>query len=694
MHINISLPVTFFFLVSFSCSVFAADVDELIQVLSHEISGNRARDYTMRLWQYDKWSTLPMWQRTAKEAQAIMKERGFDEAVIVDTPADGITQHGTWTNPIGWDCKQATLEVIEPEGIPEEFRYLCNYRDNPTSLNNHSCPTPLEGIETELVLLEQSDEKELAKLDARGKIILVSSGSRGMKKHLDPHGALGIVSDEIEADNKDFVTANQWLNGWSDMPGGWQMNASDSRNNFGFSISQRKGAYLRDLLRQGKKVKVRAKIDSRYFTDDSLQYVVGSIKGTGDEGEDILIVSHIYEWGANDDCTGASSDLEVLGTLNDLIKAGKLPRPKRTIRMWLGFEKYGSMAYAVHNLERLRSKTIAAICCDTSAENFDFSRTAFIVTRNFNACPSFTDAVYPDVIKRFHDRYFPNKLWKQIPFASGLDNFFGDPAIGVPLNAISTENGGHLHHNSMDTIDKVDPRTLHALSVINAAYMYYLAAAGYENIPDIARLTTFHSINLLLERTAAITSGLSNIKDGNALGKALSDGVRIIEYYTGLYKQALQRIEKLSEQNRKADTGKLITNYQTELDEYGQLMVKQFKKAVDEKSKAESIKIVTYKKQTGNWEQEAETIIPKRTKVGTLTLEGIPSEEWAEVTSSPRWWSATNWATASYFWCDGKRNLNQIKELLELEAGVPVNNFDLIKFYKFLEKYDLVEFMQ
>ena len=87
-------------------------------------------------------------------------------------------------------------------------------------------------------------------------------------------------------------------------------------------------------------------------------------------------------------------------------------------------------------------------------------------------------------------------------------------------------------------------------------------------------------------------------------------------------------------------------------------------------------------------------MIPKRTKVGTLTLEGIPHDEWREVSSSPRWWSDTNWATASYWWCDGKRNLNEIKELLEFEAGVPVRNFDLIVFYEFLEKYELVELVK
>lgn len=58
------------------------DIDSICNAVQSEISGNRARDYVMRLWRYEKWSTLPGWKKAIQEAQTIMKERGFDEAVI------------------------------------------------------------------------------------------------------------------------------------------------------------------------------------------------------------------------------------------------------------------------------------------------------------------------------------------------------------------------------------------------------------------------------------------------------------------------------------------------------------------------------------------------------------------------------------------------------------------------------------
>ncbi|HUT62945.1 MAG TPA: M28 family peptidase [Anaerolineae bacterium] len=687
----IGLTISIFFTLMYD--VYAADFDLIFQSIQSEVSGNRARDYVMRLWQYDKWTTLPGWKKAIQEAQTIMKERGFDEAVIYETPADGRTMSGAWTNPIGWDVKQATLEVIEPSDLPDEFRYLCNYQDNPTSLNAWSAPTPPEGIETELVLMETNDPAELERINAEGKIVLTSLYTRGIKRYLDKYGILGYVSDNIESPNEDFVTANQWLNGWSDIPGGWWMTDYDSKKNFCFSISREKAEYLRSLLRQGKKVIVRARIDSRYYTNDTLPYVVGLVKGTGSEGEEILITGHMNEWGANDNSAGSSAILEAVGTLNDLIRSGKLPRPKRSIRVLLGAEMYGSLPYVQRFLDRLQTKTIAAVCCDTGAQDYDLHTTTVNIHTNPNVCPTFTDAVFPEIARMYYTRYASNRNWKAGPYSMGTDTYFCDPMIGVPTNWIYMNEGGHLHHNSMDTIDQVDPRSLRELSFINVAYLYYIANAGFEEVPWIAELTYNRGIQVILEKALQAHENLMSAKDQVSLGKALSEGLVRIEYYTELQKKALDSIQRLVSLDIKNETRASMAPYARSLDEFRTSMTKQLRDIAEIQAKNSSIRIVIPQKQTGSWEKQAAAIIPRRKYFGTLFLAEIPVEEWQEVNSSPHWWSATNWASASYWWCDGKRNLNEIKELVELEAGVPVRNFDLINYYTFLKKYGFVEFV-
>jgi len=668
------------------------DLDSLMETLVTKVSGNRARDYTMRLWQHDKWNTLPAWKRTAREAQAILRERGLDESEMVETPADGRTQYGTWTNPVGWDVRQATLEVAEPAGLPDEYRLLCNYLDNPTSLNMFSCPTPPGGLETELVLVDHPDPAALERANARGKIILTSSDPGNLKRYLDRYGIPGVLSDTIEGNNRDLINANNWNNTWSDVPGGWLMNASDSKDTFSFSVSQKKGNYLRNLIRQGKRVKVRAVIDSRYYTDDTLPYVTGCLRGSGSEGEEVLIVGHMYEWGANDNCTGASAILDSVGTLQELVGSGVLPRPKRSIRAWLGFEMYGSMAFTMQNLERLRTKTIASVCCDTPAADYDLSTTAFTVAMNFNACPSFTDAVWPEVAGRYYSRFSPHKLWMTKPFMSGLDNFFGEPSIGVPLNAVTMNNGGHLHHNSTDTIDKVDPRTLRDLSVLNAAYLYYMANAGYEDVPFLAGLAFDKAVSVIDGKKSVFSSRLAAARDGAEVGRILAEGTKAIEYYTGLEQKMLSSIQRIAGTDKRAETRTLLSRYIDDVGDFGKQVALQLQEEAGNTAKARSIDIVRYAPVDDSWAKQAALIVPRRTKIGTLTLDGIPVEEWKEVRSAPSWWKADDWAAASYFWCDGTRNLKEIRDLVELEAGVPIRDFDLIAYYRFLEKYKMVEF--
>ena len=137
-----------------------------------------------------------------------------------------------------------------------------------------------------------------------------------------------------------------------------------------------------------------------------------------------------------------------------------------------------------------------------------------------------------------------------------------------------------------------------------------------------------------------------------------------------------------------------MTGNKKSLDEFGSSMTKHINSLAKDIASRKSIKIIKPSKQFGEWEKEAATIIPERTCFGTLFLADIPVENWREVKSSPHWWSATNWASASYWWCDGNRNLNEIKRLVELEAGRQVTNFALINYYKFLEEYKLVKFVE
>ena len=83
------------------------------------------------------------------------------------------------------------------------------------------------------------------------------------------------------------------------------------------------------------------------------------------------------------------------------------------------------------------------------------------------------------------------------------------------------------------------------MSILNAAYMYYMADAGFEDIPFVTQLTLDRGMRVIQEKAGNASESLFAAKDGTELGRLLAEGIRTIEYYGSLQKQALLSIERI-----------------------------------------------------------------------------------------------------------------------------------------------------
>jgi hypothetical protein len=85
---------------------------------------------------------------------------------------------------------------------------------------------------------------------------------------------------------------------------------------------------------------------------------------------------------------------------------------------------------------------------------------------------------------------------------------------------------------------------------------------------------------------------------------------------------------------------------------------------------------------------EASTIVVRRKRMGTITLDDLPREQ------REGWPAASFWGApvSALYWCDGKRNLAEVIRLTELEMGP--QNFDFLGYFRFLEKRGYVEFVR
>jgi Peptidase family M28 len=329
---------------------------------------------TMRtVYSTDRWFTFPKFEETTLYLRGRLKQSGLENIEIGGASADGATQAGFWTMPLAWDVKQAHLEIIDPERAT-----LCDYASVPTSLGMWSGPTPKGGVTAELVDIATTPWPEV-----KGKLVLTEKISPGYKFQLAKYGALGAVNGFSE--NRSLVDGRQWINAWGD--NGWGFTKA-STPLLSYSVTPRQAAHLRELLASHKKVVLHAVADTRYYAG-RYPYVTATLPGTSSD-EEVLVLGHTSEQGAQDNATGVAAMTEAVNTLSRLISQGTLPRPPRTIRILLMPELYGSLSYISAHPERMRH-TVAAMTVDTPAASYDLADTEYTFYMNPQVAMSYTD---------------------------------------------------------------------------------------------------------------------------------------------------------------------------------------------------------------------------------------------------------------------------------------------------------------
>src|SRR5205823_1696306 len=154
--------------------------------------------------------------------------------------------------------------------------------------------------------------------------------------------------------------------------------------------------------------------------------------------------------------------------------------------------------------------TIAAITVDTPAASYALAGTEYTLYMNPHVAMSYLDAL----IARVAQEYFQGaRPWHTQAHTPGTDSYLGDPTIGVPDVWLYSGTGVITHHNSADTPDTVDPRSLDDLISIIASYLYFNASAGEQQLPWIAGIAEEYACRKMLE---AASKGNDALASGNA----------------------------------------------------------------------------------------------------------------------------------------------------------------------------------
>ncbi len=661
-----------------------ARLSTLIQEIRAEVDGNEALDFVVRLHHSDRWANFAKFQETADSLQKTMTAIGLRKVELLSAPADGVTQFGFWTMPLAWDVKQARLELVEPAATPE-MRVLADYRKEPASLIMWSGATPSGGITADVVELEPATLAQLHRLDVKGKMVLAQApldlAQRGaLKAALYQMGAAGMISDATE--NPDLLNSHYWMNAWGDY--GWGFTRSSSPL-VGFSITPRQGSYLRGLLVHGTRVRVKAVADTRYYSGP-YPYVTGVIPGS-DSAEEVLELGHAFELGAQDNATGVAGMLEALATLQRLIDTGRLPRPRRSIRILAMPEDYGSSAYIATHRDRIQ-RTVGAICLDTAAGPYDET-------------PGYSFAMNPDVNRSYQDALImriaeghyagiPRRFPRWIPYRPTSDSFLSDPTIGVPTVAAAGSSGAvNVHHNSADTLDRVDPRSLRDLSAVVAGFLYYLAAAGDRDIEWLAGITVDRSYENTIRAAAPFFDRVSTITSVEALGRELHAGLAKIRYNSDRDREALLSMLRLASSAGREKIRPLVDASVERARRFADGECARLVEAVNHRAGELGVapSVTPVEPPADPRRAEAAQIIVKRKRFGPVTLDDLPLDQREGFPG----FAGTPAPLPLLVWCDGKRTLAEVIRLIELSQGRM--DFDFVGYFRFLARHGYVDLL-
>lgn len=654
----------------------AGALERLISRVEAELSPEESMDVMRAVYSTDRWYTFPKFAETAQYLQREMRRIGLDDAEVVHAPADGVTQAGFWTMPMAWDVKSGRLEIVDPP-VPEASRVIADFEKIPTSVCEWSGPTPAGGITADVVEVPAWPEAKIAATDLRGKIAMTDASPQDLKAALVKSGASVVVNAYSE--EPALEDARQWINAWGD--NGWAFIKTSTPLPC-LSITPRSARLIRRLIAEHGRVRLRATVDSRLYTG-AYDYATGVIRGATDE--EVLALGHTGEEGAGDNASGVAALVEAMATLNRLISAGALPRPKRTIRVLTMPEMYDSMHYIAGNPERIK-RTIAALCLDTPAGGYDLSGSIYTFYVNPDVASNYTDALILKVAGDYFSRI--KRDWHGHVFGTGTDSYLGEPTINVPtVWAYSGNDINTPHHSSADTPDRVDARSMRDLAIVSAAYLYFVAKAGEPEARWLASVSQERGYRQILDAASPFVNEIAGARDRGELEGILGRAEEKIAYSVGRQTQAVYSVLRLLPEGERDAVRGSLEPLAGQLTGFGEAQSERIRAAASGKAKELGISgAIKPSLEPSGIPDAASTIVVKRKRFGTIPMDDLPKDQWQGYPSGA--WDLT--PIIALYWCDGRRSLAEVIRLTRLELGP--TKFDFVGYFRFLRDHGYVEF--
>jgi aminopeptidase YwaD len=535
--------------------------------------------------------------------------------------------------------------------------------------------------------------------NVKGKIVMTSGNLGQVHRLAMRSGALGTVSYNISRALIDPVQ----------IP-----NSGISGGGFAFLLPPREAQLLADRLLRHENIIVRVKITAKSEEID-LDVPECVLQGSDTTAGEIIFTAHLYEgyvkMGANDNASGSAVLLEVAHLLDNLIKQGKIEKPKRNIR-FLWVPEFSGTIHWVNAHHDLAKKALCDINLDMVGlrlrENKSFmylhrsgySNTSFVndVMESYYRYVGETNVtgITDELGRRDFSRRIVSPTGSNDPFyykisslhGSSDNAVFNDWSIGVPGVKMITWPDDY-YHSSEDSPDKCDPTQLRRVVFIAAAGSYTMASA------DDAM-----ALRILSEMYAGANtrSGIQMAKASDIIWKANAETMknrykRASYNIEGFFMAEISAIERVSKISQSTEVSAMISGYRKRLDDLMEIQLSSLKDLMVTVSKGLSIPSASTVPDED--EKKASKIIPQQTdRAKTQKFEGydeyIKSLPGEIVAANPYTGIVNTSETAGM--ADGKRNLLQIKKMVDAEFEKESPMKDIINYFNILKEAGLMKF--
>jgi aminopeptidase YwaD len=458
---------------------------KLLEAVRVETSGERAHEWVRAIAGHHRVQASPGYDAAAEWLRGALVSLGL-EPEWETVSGDGHTRAWQHLLPEGWACDRAHAALVDDTGA----RPLCDFARQPLSLIQRS--DPARGRYPLMALADGTEDAHYAGVDVRGCVVLTSGAvQRVHQLAVVERGAAGILADgrrlfppvrDADTDSDAINYTSFWWSG--NAPRGW-----------GFVVSPRMGAGLRERLANGAALSLDLEIETRRF---ATAIPLLSTRIPGEAPGEVLVMAHLCHpfACANDNASGVAAALETARVLKTLASRGVLPATARSVRMLWMPELTGTYAWLAAHPPRTRALT-AALNLDMVGEDQDRCGSTQLLEHPPCFAASFAEelmaAIRPEAADRppgsLSNPPVPQLRMAEVPFAGGSDHVpFLDPAVAIPCPML-IQWPDRYYHSSSDTPDKTDPRSLAHAVRCAATYAGVLAGAVGAAAEELITLT-------------------------------------------------------------------------------------------------------------------------------------------------------------------------------------------------------------